>query len=162
MNYRMTELQGAVALAQLGRLPGLIRARQVAADSLTRQLREIPGILTPPEQEGVVSSWWMYSFGIDEDLMGVRIEDFCDALMVEGVAVRREYLPEPLFECDALRAQRDLRREPIPLQRLPLRATPPARLPGVPGVQSPDDSLLEPQRPGAARFRYHRSCAQGG
>ena len=28
MNYRMTELQGAVALAQLGRLPGMIQARR--------------------------------------------------------------------------------------------------------------------------------------
>ncbi len=106
MNYRMTELQGAVALAQLGKLPRLIGARRVSADALTRQLREIPGVVPPPERDGVSPSWWMYPFGIDEDRLGVDIDRFAEALMVEGVFIRRQYLPEPIFEYDVLKHQR--------------------------------------------------------
>jgi dTDP-4-amino-4,6-dideoxygalactose transaminase/predicted dehydrogenase len=103
MNYRMTELQGAVALAQLRRLPGLVRARQDAADGLTRQLREIRGIQVPPQRDGVCPSWWFYTFGIDEDLLGVRLEDFCNALQVEGVVVRLGFMPVTLLTCGFLK-----------------------------------------------------------
>lgn len=105
MNYRMTELQAAVALAQLHRLAGLIQARQEAADRLTQALRQLPGILPPSAEEGVVPSWWQYLFNIDEDILGFSRDDFADALRVEGVKVVRQYVPQPVFEYDVLRNQ---------------------------------------------------------
>jgi dTDP-4-amino-4,6-dideoxygalactose transaminase/predicted dehydrogenase len=106
MNYRMTELQGAVALAQLRKLPRLIEARRAMADRLTERLRAITGVVPPPEKPGVVPSWWMYPFSIDESLVGMPIDQLAEALVVEGVRVRRQYLPEPLFEYDVLKHQR--------------------------------------------------------
>lgn len=105
MNYRMTELQGAVALAQLRKLPRLIAARRVSADRLTRQLLEIDGVSPPSPRPGIVPSWWIYPFSIDEKRLGISTDAFAGALQVEGVKVKRQYLPEPIFECDMLKKQ---------------------------------------------------------
>src|SRR6476620_10873874 len=44
LNYRMTELQGAVAVAQLDKLAGAVEARIVLANELTSLLTDMPGI----------------------------------------------------------------------------------------------------------------------
>src|SRR6202007_3083522 len=46
-NYRLTELQGAVALAQLDKLPRMIEARVRMADVLTSMIGDIMGIHSP-------------------------------------------------------------------------------------------------------------------
>ena len=106
MNYRMTELQGAVALAQAKRLPGFIQARRESTGELTRLLLEIPGIILPPDPAGTAPSWWIYSFRIDEEKLGVSTADFCAALQAEGVSIGVEYLPMPLFEYDVIKVPR--------------------------------------------------------
>ncbi|MBX7207589.1 MAG: DegT/DnrJ/EryC1/StrS family aminotransferase [Verrucomicrobiaceae bacterium] len=106
MNYRMTELQGAVALAQAKRLPGFIRARRESADELTRLLKEMPAIVLPPDPAGTVPSWWIYAFAVDEAKLGASSQDFFDALIVEGVPLSRQYLPLALFEYDVIKHQR--------------------------------------------------------
>ena len=98
MNYRMTELQGAVARAQLGRLQNLIQARQRAADRLTELLQETPGMVLPQTATDTRSAWWLYNFCIDESVLDVDPDIFCEALQVEGVDAMRQYLPRPLFE----------------------------------------------------------------
>src|SRR6185436_14227138 len=47
LNYRMTELAGAVALAQLDKLPRMIEARVRMADVLTSMIGDLLGIHTP-------------------------------------------------------------------------------------------------------------------
>src|SRR5262249_27522463 len=131
MNYRMTELQGAVALAQLSKLPSLIGARRASADALNRQLREIPGILPVPDQAGVVSSWWMYPFNSDEQRLGIHIDRFAEALRVEGVPIRREYLPEPIFEYDILKYQRTYGESRYPFSEYPYVAPDVTDFPGL-------------------------------
>jgi dTDP-4-amino-4,6-dideoxygalactose transaminase/predicted dehydrogenase len=130
MNYRMTELQGAVALAQLRRLPGMIRARRATAGRLTQLLREIPGVLPPPESEGVLPSWWMYAFRIAEEAMGVSPDAFAEALAVEGVPLRRTYLPAPIFEFDVIKYQRTYGRSRYPFGAYPYEPPDPGDFPG--------------------------------
>jgi len=102
-NYRMTELQAAVALAQLKRLKGLIRSRRESADLLTKHLAKIPEVTLPETPESVRCAWWRYTFGIDEQAVGVSTLDFVTALRVEGVKTSKEFPPRPLFEHDMLR-----------------------------------------------------------
>ena len=101
-NYRMTELQGTVARAQLAKGPGLIAARRNAATSLSERLRKLPGIIVPEDPAGTNPSWWLYNFLIDEPRVGVSADTFCDALGMEGVPAMRQYLPRPLFEEDVI------------------------------------------------------------
>jgi dTDP-4-amino-4,6-dideoxygalactose transaminase/predicted dehydrogenase len=139
MNYRMTELQAAVALAQLRRLPGLVRARRAAAERLTRLLLEIPGIVPPAVPEGTNPSWWMYPFGIQEDRVGVDADRFAEALTVEGVKVRRRYLPEPIFEYEMLKHQRTYGDSRYPFSAFPYE---PPDLSDFPGLQEFGRRLL--------------------
>jgi dTDP-4-amino-4,6-dideoxygalactose transaminase/predicted dehydrogenase len=101
-NYRMTELQGTVARAQLAKGPGLIAARRTAASALSERLRQLSGIIVPQDPAGTRPSWWLYNFLIDEPRVGVSADAFCEALGMEGVPAMREYLPRPLFDEDVI------------------------------------------------------------
>ena len=46
-NYRMTDIQAAVSIAQLNRLPELLQRRRYLADRYTEALRHLPWMLTP-------------------------------------------------------------------------------------------------------------------
>jgi len=98
MNYRMTELQAAVARGQLRRLPGLIARRRASAEALTQILRGIDGAVPPPDLTDGVSSWWVYAFGIDPLGQKCSLDDMAEALRAEGVRLMRRYLPCPVFE----------------------------------------------------------------
>ncbi len=119
MNYRMTELQGAVALAQARRLPGFIRSRRESADELTRLLREIPGVVLPPDPAGTVPSWWVYAFSTDEAKLGVTPTDVFAALQVEGLPLFRNYLPQALFEYDVIKHQKTYGTSGFPFTAFP-------------------------------------------
>jgi dTDP-4-amino-4,6-dideoxygalactose transaminase/predicted dehydrogenase len=131
MNYRMTELQGAVALAQLGKLAHLVRSRREGAGRLSRQLRELPGIIPPAQTAGVNPSWWMYAFRIDEDRLRIGSDAFADALLVEGVQVSRQYLPEPIFHYEVLKCQRTYGDSRYPFSAYPYQEPALADFPGL-------------------------------
>jgi len=101
-NYRMTEMQGVVARAQIAKGPELIAARRTAATALSARLRQVPGIIVPQDPPGTNPSWWLYNLLIDEARVGVNADTFCDALNMEGVPAMRQYLNRPLFEEDVI------------------------------------------------------------
>ncbi|SIO09829.1 dTDP-4-amino-4,6-dideoxygalactose transaminase [Singulisphaera sp. GP187] len=131
MNYRMTELQAAVALAQLGKLKDSLDARRRAADGLTRLLGAISGILPPVAQGDTIDSWLVYPFGIDEEGLGVSADEFCTALRVEGVRVSREYLTRPLFEHEVIKCQRTYGTSRYPFSAFPYQAPAADEFPGL-------------------------------
>ena len=102
-NFRMTEWQGAILLAQLERLPGQMRRRQRSAEILTAGLGEIPG-LTPIkiDNRATACSWHLYQFRYDAGKFGGRgLGDFLNAFAAEGVACSAGY--EPLNYQKAIR-----------------------------------------------------------
>jgi dTDP-4-amino-4,6-dideoxygalactose transaminase/predicted dehydrogenase len=121
MNYRMTELQAAVALAQLRRLPNLIAARRATAERLTELLSAIPGVLVPVLSASVTPSWWKFLFQLDEEATGVPADAFAAALQVEGVRVSREYVPRPIFEYDVLKGRQTYGTSGYPLNAVKYR-----------------------------------------
>ena len=135
INYRMTELQGAVARAQLRRLPGLMEARRRAAAQLGRRLQGLPGIRLPA-LEGLNPAWWKFNFTIDTEELGLSADHFAGALMAEGVVCQRRYLPRPLFEEDVIREQKTFGKSRYPFS---LAANyQPQRIEDFPGYQEFD------------------------
>lgn len=59
-NYRMTNLQAAVGLAQLERLDDFINRRRKNAELYRVRLADIPGLTMPPEQANVRNVFWMF------------------------------------------------------------------------------------------------------
>ncbi len=97
-NYRMTELQGAVALAQLRKLDSIISRRQAWCNELTKRLKGLPGLCLPEIAEGVEPSWWFYIMRVDEERMGVDTDTFAKALQAEGLPIGAHYIGKCVYE----------------------------------------------------------------
>ncbi len=92
-NYRMTNLQGAVGLAQLEQLDGLVAARRRNAAHYTRLLSGIPGITTPPEAPWAKSVFWMYGILVDAQAYGMDRDQLRRVLADRGVETRTFFIP---------------------------------------------------------------------
>lgn len=96
-NYRMTELQGAVGIAQLKKLPWICGKRHAYGERLTEGIRDLPGILPPKVPEGGWSSYWFYMFRLDESQLACTRDQFALALRGEGIPAIPGYIPRVLY-----------------------------------------------------------------
>ena len=64
-NYRMTNFQAAVGLAQTERMDEIIAARQRLRNWYHDRLRDCPGLRLPHESPGARSVFWMYAVRVD-------------------------------------------------------------------------------------------------
>jgi dTDP-4-amino-4,6-dideoxygalactose transaminase len=83
--YRMSELQGAVGLAQLDRLEGICAARTKYGDAITQGISGLKGIYPHRVEDGNTCSYWFYMMRVFEDEAGVNAADFSKALAAEGI-----------------------------------------------------------------------------
>lgn len=95
-NYRMTEIEAAIGIEQLKKLPSLHPPRVRCADFLTERLKNFPGLKTPVVREGVVHGYYRYALRFDEKVVGVCRDRFVDALNAEGIPMVKGYT-EPLY-----------------------------------------------------------------
>lgn len=82
-NYRLTELQAAIGIEQLKRLPGILDARQQLADHLASALAGRPGLdplVVPP---GRRSAYYGFPIRYDEHETGIPRSAFVDAVNAE-------------------------------------------------------------------------------
>jgi perosamine synthetase len=99
-NYRMTNLQAAIGLAQVEQMPQFIENRRQNAALYTRLLREISGIITPPESPDVKNVFWMYSILVDDDKFGMTRDELRSFLAKHGVETRTFFIPmhlQPIY-----------------------------------------------------------------
>ncbi len=102
-NFRMTEWQAAILLAQIERLPEQTERRTENAAYLTSLLTQIPGIRTLPGDPRVTChAYHLYIFRYDPAGFGRRPRaDFIKALNAEGIPCSSGYVPlykEKVFE----------------------------------------------------------------
>ncbi|MFF0770769.1 DegT/DnrJ/EryC1/StrS family aminotransferase [Nonomuraea wenchangensis] len=90
LNYRMTELQAAVARAQLAKLPGVVESRRRTAAELVAALRALDLGLGLPRPDG--HAWWLFPIV----LPGGDAAGLAAHLSAAGVPARAGYLREPL------------------------------------------------------------------
>ena len=99
-NYRMSEVVGAVGIAQLDRLDFICSTRNRHGDRISEAIKELPG-LTPPKvvgkEEGSKSSYWFYLMRADEKGLKVSVQEFVDALKAEGINAAKGYLNNPVY-----------------------------------------------------------------
>jgi len=98
-NYRVTELQAAVALAQLKKLDGITDTRRDLGNLLTSLIADAPGVSPPKVHPGGECTYWFYWFRVDA---AVRT-DFVQALRAEGIPASSGYIPKPVYLYDVLR-----------------------------------------------------------
>jgi perosamine synthetase len=93
-NYRMTSMQAATGLVQLGRLEEYMEARRRNAAFLSERFGEIDGIEPPFVAEGMVHSYYKYICRLRPET-GIDIGEFVRAVAAEGIPISRRY-PTPL------------------------------------------------------------------
>lgn len=92
-NYRMTNLQAAVGLAQVEQMDKFVAARRRNAAKYTSRLQDIPGITTPPEAEWAKNVYWMYGILVDQDAYGMNRDQLRHELAERGVETRTFFIP---------------------------------------------------------------------
>jgi perosamine synthetase len=97
-NYRMTELQGAVSVAQLRKLDSIVSRRRTYADGLNAGLAGVPGITLPKVTPNSRCSWWFYMFRVVPEVLGIDADRFSQALSAEGVPAGAHYIGRPVYE----------------------------------------------------------------
>ena len=98
-NYRMTELQGAVGLAQLDKVRSVVERRHALGTRLRERLEAFEGVVLPEIPEGGRPSYWLFAF---ETTLTSAVE-FARELGEEGIPAGGGYIGEPIFICmDAL------------------------------------------------------------
>ena len=84
-NFRLGEIESAIGLEQLKKLPRLVADRQRVAARLTAGLRDLPGLRTPVVREGCTHAYYMYPMILDPARLGVSRRAIFRALEAEGV-----------------------------------------------------------------------------
>jgi len=87
-NYQMTEMQGAVALAQLERLREFTSRRHELGTRLSAHLSDVEGITLQRIRPGSKHSYFLYLFKLDLERFGATAEEFANALQREGVSAK--------------------------------------------------------------------------
>ena len=103
LNYRMSELQGAVALAQFGKLARMVRQRVAMANLLTQRIAGISGIHAPKVTRDSQHTYWRYPLRVEGDAVTGGIDGFAGRLKEAGLACAPRYIQKPAFECQVLR-----------------------------------------------------------
>jgi perosamine synthetase len=84
-NFRLGEIECAIGLEQLKKLPRLVADRQRAAARLAAGLRDLPGLRTPIVKPGCTHAYYMFPMVLDVDRLRVPRQKILDALVAEGV-----------------------------------------------------------------------------
>ncbi len=87
-NYRMTDLQGALGIVQLGKLDKFIDERENWAAYYGDKLKNISWLRTPLVEKGYKHGWQSYVTFIDEKISPVKRNDMMEILQQKGIATR--------------------------------------------------------------------------
>jgi dTDP-4-amino-4,6-dideoxygalactose transaminase len=82
-NYRMTEMEAAVGIEQLKKLPGLLDERLKNAEYFANELGKIPGLIPPVTQENTKHVYYVQAFKFKKDIVGIDRNTFMNALKAE-------------------------------------------------------------------------------
>lgn len=104
-NYRMNELTGAVAFAQLDKLDFSVRQRIATAEELTQQLQSVPGIEPPTIRSGNRHTYWKYCLDVDPAVIPGGTVALGKMLREKGVFCAPRYIQKPAFQCQVFRDQ---------------------------------------------------------
>lgn len=95
-NYRMSELSGAVARAQLKKVQANVGRRRERAAQLSTLISGMEEVSAPYVPNDAGPSWWLYMLRVEKSA-GVDAREFGDALVAEGVPAWPCYMVDPLY-----------------------------------------------------------------
>jgi perosamine synthetase len=107
-NYRMTNLQAALGVAQCMNVEKFLEIKRKNAKKYTKELKGLKGIQLPVEKEWAKSIFCMYGIVLDEST-DFTAESFASELAKEGIETRQFFYPmhwQPILkELNVLKAE---------------------------------------------------------
>jgi perosamine synthetase len=92
-NYRMTNLQAALGLAQLGKIERFVERKRRIAKIYTEELSSIEGVTLHPEMSWAKCVYWLYSILIDNKKMKITRDKLAEKLEENGIETRKFFYP---------------------------------------------------------------------
>jgi len=103
LNYRMTDIAGALGLKQLQQLPRFVEKRRYNAAYLNERLTKVDGITVPFVANSIDHSFHQYTILLDLDQFRCSRDEFAATLKTQGVEAVVHY-PRAINQQPALRA----------------------------------------------------------
>jgi dTDP-4-amino-4,6-dideoxygalactose transaminase len=95
-NYRMTEIEAAIAYEQLKKLDRLLAPRIAAANYLSKNLAMYPEVTPPLVRPNTRHGYYVYVIKYDRSITGVHRDQYVAALQAEGIPFEKGYT-KPLY-----------------------------------------------------------------
>ncbi len=98
-NFRLTNLQAALGLAQLERMNEIVAHKRWIGQEYTRRLKDLEGLQLPVEEPWARSVYWMYGIVLSEQ-RDIEASQFAEMLRERGVETRPFFLgmhQQPVF-----------------------------------------------------------------
>lgn len=92
-NYRLTNIQAAIGVAQLERIEALISAKNKIGGRYNEALTGLPGVTLQAATDGGRSICWMFSLLVDPIVTGLDHGRLMTALVDNGIEVRPLFCP---------------------------------------------------------------------
>jgi perosamine synthetase len=96
-NWRLTEMQAAMGVVQLGRLPGILERKRRNAGWLADRLAAVPGVTPPAVRDGAEHPYMIYTVLLDD---GIDRDGVLADLLAEGIEAKVYFPPvhrQPIF-----------------------------------------------------------------
>jgi len=97
----MTNLQGAVGMAQMEKIESIISKKKIIANTYEENLKNIKGITLPPKMAWADSVFWLYTILIDKEVFGVDVEKIILECKKENIDTRTIFPPlhtQPIYK----------------------------------------------------------------
>lgn len=91
--YNMPDLQAAIGIQQLRKLPELQRIRMRHVERYNRALRTVEEVQTPVEREHVESAWHIYLLRLNLDLLKIDRAQFIEELRAMNIGSSVHFIP---------------------------------------------------------------------
>ena len=114
LNSRLSELQGAVALAQLQKLAPGVEQRIRLAEEFRVRIEGTPGLRLPQIPEESRHTYWRYCLGVDPSEIHGGAHALAAGLRKHGVMTAPGYIQKPAFETQVFKEQRTFGRSRFP------------------------------------------------
>jgi len=99
-NYRLTNLQAAIGVAQLERIDSILKRKRAVAARYNAELKHIPKLGLPPSAPWANSAYWLYTIQLSDDL-GISRDALAERLLLNGIETRPVFYPlhqMPLYQ----------------------------------------------------------------
>lgn len=90
-NYRMTDVEGAIGLAQMARLPGMLQKRREIAASFHNAFARIEGLGLQRIEENSLHAYHQYCFTVDPEKLGIDRDSLGERLQQAGIMTGVHY-----------------------------------------------------------------------